>query len=230
MDFDIITENLKKGFDHWKDNLVAYLVAMIISIVVGSIIGSIASVFGLFGFISAILSGSFAGMGMAFVGMIISLVLVICITAPLDVGLVYMAIKGTRGEKVEITDVFYAFKSMSVYIRTLIFIVVFFVLLGIFSIIPFIGTLIFMILFIYTVFIYIMTPSEGIVYALKESFNIAKDNLVMTIIALLVVLVLNFIGSIPFGLGLFITVPISFIFITYILKELKPDIKDDSGL
>ena len=75
-----------------------------------------------------------------------------------------------------------------------------------------------------------MTPSEGVVYAFKESFNIAKDNLVITIIACIVQYVLIFIGSILLGIGLLVTAPIALIFIAYVLKELKPDLKDDSGI
>ena len=223
MDFDIITNNLKKGFDVWKENLVAYLVAMIIVTVAMYVLTYGTLTFGLL----ALISGSAAGLGMGLGVLVIGGLLLLLVLAPLEYGVFYMALKGTRGEKIEIGDLFYAFKSVSAYIRALIFMVVFVILCAIFSIIPFIGTLIFAVLFFYAGFIYIMTPSEGVVYALKESFNIAKDNLVITIVALLVFAVLLIIGGIVV-IGTIITMPIAYIFLAYVLKELKPGIRDES--
>ena len=228
MDFDVITNSLKKGFDVWKDNLVAYIVAMILIAIIGAVLFGIASVGGAFGLVAAAAAGSYAGMGLSFAAMGVALLLCLLIVGPLAYGLYFMAIKGTRGEKVKIGDVFYAFKSVSTYIRVLIFFIVYGLLMALFSIIPIIGSIIFMILFIYTAYIYIMTPSEGIIYALKESFNVAKDNIVMTIVAVLVYYVLIFIGSLLFGIGLLVTAPIAWIFVAYVLKELKPGIKDES--
>ena len=236
MDFDIITNGLKKAFNAWKDNFIAYLIGAILVVIVAAIIGGLGFLIGggasiLDAMVNAINAGSIEGLenfGRIMIGLFSAALLFLLITVPLGFGLIYMAIKGTRGEKVEITDIFYTFKSIKVYIRTLIFLVVFLILSAIFTIIPVIGNIIFAILFIYTVFIYIMTPSEGMMYALKESFNVAKDNLVITIIALLVVLILAIIGSLLFGIGQLVTTPISLIFLAYILKELKPGIKDNS--
>ena len=223
MDFDIITNSLKKAFDVWKDNLVAYIIGMCIVFVAGAIIGGA----GFAAILAAAAAVSYAGIGMAIVALIGASILFLLVTIPLSYGTFYMAIKGARGEKVEIGDVFYAFKSVGAYIRALSFVIVYAVLLVIFSIIPFIGTLIFMVLFIYAFYIYIMTPSEGIGYAFKESFNIAKENLVETIIVILVFMVLSMIGSLVI-IGQIITTPIAMIFVAYAIKELKPGIKDES--
>ena len=228
MDFDIVTNNLKKAFDVWKDNLVAYLVGMLIVVIAGAIIGSVGFMFGGAAIIAAAAAGSFAGIGMALIAMLVASILAVLITVPLTYGTFYMAIKGARGEKVEISDVFYAFKSVSAFIRALIFGIVFAVLCAIFSIIPLVGTLIFLVLFTYACYIYIMTPSEGLGYAFKESFNIAKENIVETIVVILVFAVLLIIGSLLFGIGQLITGPIAMIFVAYALKELKPEIRDAS--
>ena len=228
MDFGVITNSLKKGFEVWKNNLVAYIVAMLIIAIIVAILFSGAGLFGGFSLFTAIATGSQEGIGMGFAATGIALLMSLLVIGPLMFGFYYMAVKGTRGEKVEIKDLFYSFRSLGSYIRTLIFLIVYFILAVIFTIIPFIGNIIFMILFLYAVYIYIMTPSEGVVYALKESFNIAKDNLIITIIACIVQYILILIGGIFFGLGLLVTLPIAYAFIVCVLKELKPTIRDES--
>jgi Protein of unknown function (DUF975). len=231
MDFDVISNSFKKALDVWKENIVAYIVGMlIISLVSGIIAGGILG-FGGLSFITAIATGSTAGLGLGLAAMGLGSIILFLVVSPLSFGLFYMAIKGTRGEKVEIMDIFYAFKSLSMYIRVLILFIVLGLIYGILSLIPILGWILMIvvsILLTYACYIYVMKPSENIVYALKESFNIVKDNLVMTIVAILVVAVLNFIGSIPFGLGLLITTPIAMVFVAYVLKELKPELKDES--
>jgi len=228
MDFNVITESLKKGFNVWKENIVAYLVGYLIVVIIAGIISGVAFSLGAFSLITSILSGSVTGAGLGFVSLALGSLLLLLVVGPLGLGLFYMALKGTRGEKVEIKDIFYSFRSVSAYIRALIFLIVYALLAVIFSIIPIIGNIIFLILFFYTIYIYLMTPSEGILYALKESFTIAKDNLVMTIVALIVYYVLIFIGSLLFGIGLLITAPIALLFVSYVVKELKPSTKDES--
>ena len=228
MDFDIVTNGLKKAFDVWIKNLVAYVVGMLLIALIVLILFGSASLLGATGLVTAISTGSYEGMGVAIAAMGISLVVVILVLCPLSFGLFYMAIKGTRGEKVGITDVFYAFKSIGTYIRALIYFIVYGLLAALFSLIPFIGSIIFSILFLYTAYIYIMTPSGNIIYALKESFNVSKDNLAITIVAVIVQFVLFFIGFLLLGLGLLVTLPVAYIFISYVLKELKPGIKDES--
>jgi mannitol-specific phosphotransferase system IIBC component len=72
MNFDLITTNLKKGFDAFVANIAAYIIGFLIA-VFGSIL--------------------------------------IVTIAPLFYGFYYMCVKGTRGDKIEIKDVFYGFSS-----------------------------------------------------------------------------------------------------------------------
>jgi len=204
MDFDVITTSVKKAFDTFVQNIVAYIVGFLIAI-----IGSI--------FIITI--------------------------APLFYGLYYMAIKGTRGEKVEIKDILYGFSSLGTFIRSWIGFIVYGILvyiisiiinvivvlgisiapsvMGVLSIVSMIITFIIEILLFFTLYIYVMTPSESIIYAIKESFGISKSNIIMVILTMIV----SFILSI-----LIVTIPLGMVFAAYVLKELKPGIKDASGI
>ena len=71
----------------------------------------------------------------------------------------------------------------------------------------------------FTLYIYVMRQSENIVYAIKESIAISKANIVMVILTIIVYMVLSCLG---------ITQPLGEVFAVYMLKELKPDIKDES--
>ncbi|MBZ3935737.1 hypothetical protein [Methanimicrococcus blatticola] len=231
MDFDIITNSLKKGWEVWKNNAVAYVVGLILMIVVAIIIGAIVALLGGASLVTAIETGSTAGLGLAAAGMLVALIVSILVLMPLGFGVTFMAIKGFRGEKVEIKDIFYSFRKEN-YVRMLIFGVVYAVIFGILGIIPIIGGLIALIvefLLFFAIYIYIMTPSENIVYAFKESFNIIKDNLILVLVAYIVYIVLVMIGAILFGIGLLVTLPIALIFATAVLKSLKPELSDASG-
>jgi len=209
LDFNVITDNVKKAFDVFVANIVAY------------IIGALIAAFGSFFIITA---------------------------APLMYGLYTMILKGTRGEKVEIKDVLYGFSSGSIFIRSWIgllglmavpiCIMIVYIILSIIIglVIPnSIAFLIMMVLYLimviiflvlglflyYTLFIYIMTPSENIIYAIKESIAIAKGNLIMVLLTMIISGIL----------GMFtITLPLGLLFAAYMLKEFKPDLKDNSGI
>ena len=223
MDFDVITNNLKKGFEVWMENVVAYLVAMVLPTVLMLIVIGIMWVVVFIPFLTGTLTGAAIGMVMALVMLAVMLFLSFFVVLPLEFGIVYMTVKGASGEKVEITDLFYAFKSVSAYTRSLVCIVVLGILFLISSIIPIIGPIIFVVLFTYAAFIYIMVPSEGIVYALTESFNIAKENLAITIVAIIVIIILNLLGAF-FVIGTIVTMPVSYLFLTFLIKELNPSI------
>jgi hypothetical protein len=202
MDFDAITESVKKAFDAFMQNIVVYIVGFLIAIV---------------------------------------LCIFIITIAPLIYGLYYMIIKGTRGEKVEIKDVFYGFSSLGIIIRSwigvivygLIYFIVSFIIGMISAIIPSLAvallislvsmliSLILTIFLYYTLYIYVMTPSENIIYAIKESVDIGKSNIIMVFLTI----VISYILSI-----LIITWPLGALFAVYMLKELKPEIKDESGI
>jgi len=206
VDFEIISAGLKNGWSAFKKNAVAYIVGLII-VAFGSCL--------------------------------------VVTVAPLFYGLYYMAIKGSRGDKVEIKDVFCGFKSIDVFIRSWVFWIIYFIVLIIIgatslifensSVFAQVGPLLSVLLSLiwgliafFSIYIYIMTPSENVIYAYKEGFNIVKDNLLMAFVAYVVYTIVAVIGSFFAVVGLLVTVPIALVFAVAIMKALKPDIKDES--
>ncbi|MCL2142163.1 MAG: hypothetical protein FWH46_04735 [Methanimicrococcus sp.] len=203
MDFDVISVSLKKAFDVFVANIVAYIVGFLICVV-----------------------------GSCFIVTI----------GPLFYGLYYMVLKGSRGETPDIKDIFCGFSSVSAFIRSwvgflgfflplFVVYIIFFLLimfstalrLGFLSFlfmpVMFLIVFVLMIFLYFTLFIYVMTPSENIVFALKESFRISKSNLIMTI---LTIIIAGFCGI------LFVTMPIGLLFAASMLKEFEPSLKDQS--
>ncbi|WNY27921.1 hypothetical protein MmiEs2_01000 [Methanimicrococcus stummii] len=192
---EIITSSFKKGWGAFISNIIVFIVSLLIA-ALGSIL--------------------------------------IVTFAPLWYGFIHMVVKAASGEKVEIKDVFYGFKSVNVFIRSWIYWIITIIVLIIIttittllaSITPILGyigmflnfTWIFITL--YMIYIYVMTPSENIIYAYKESFNLFKKNIVITIIAYIVTYILSIIGMLLLGVGLLITVPISLLFTTFVLKTI----------
>ncbi|MDV0445345.1 hypothetical protein MmiAt1_09190 [Methanimicrococcus sp. At1] len=205
MDFDVITSSLKKGWDAFIGNIVAYIVGLIIMII-GSIL--------------------------------------IVTAAPLMYGMYYMVLKGLRGEKVEIKDIFYGFSSVSMFIRSWIgFIVYILIIVIIGFILGFIGgaisaatgsaavaslmslliliiTYIIEIFVYYSLYIYVMTPSENIIYAMKESIGVGKSNILTVLITIILASIISI---------LVITAPLGMLFAASVLKELNPGLKDASA-
>ncbi|WNY24518.1 glycerophosphodiester phosphodiesterase [Methanolapillus millepedarum] len=177
------------------------------------------------------------------VGLLITMIgsILIVTIAPLFYGFYYMCIKATRGEKVEIKDVFYGFKSLSVFIRSWIYFIIMIVIgivlgivMSLLNIIPYLGPIIGLILSIilyvflmFSIYIYIMKPNENVIYAIKESVNIAKDNFLMVLVVAIISYLLIVIGMLLIIVWL-VTIPLAFAFDAYMLKELKPAIKDES--
>jgi hypothetical protein len=207
MDFDIITEGLKKAFDTFVQNIVAYIVGFII------------------GFIGICL---------------------IITAGPAMYGLYYMAIKGARGEKVEIKDIFYGLSSVNAFIRSWIGLIGFLlipaiiwiiytiiatiamaislalgIIISLLSLVLAVITLLVMVVLYYTLYIYIMTPSENIIYAIKESISIGKSNFIMVLLTMIIASITSI---------LWVTTPLGIVFAANVLKELKPELKDGSGL
>lgn len=203
MDFDIIVNSLKKAWGDFTSNAVALIVGLLIA-VIGSIL--------------------------------------IVTIAPLFYGLYSMILKATRGEKVEIKDVFCGFKSFSVFIRSWIYYLVYLVVAFVIGIITgilvsvspaltIIGSLLTFIwglVTLFAIYVYIMTPSENAIYAYKEGFNIFKENLLMTLVTYIVMYILVVIGAILLLVGLLVTVPIALLFVAYVLKAMKPELRDGS--
>ncbi|MCL2549885.1 MAG: hypothetical protein FWE78_02990 [Methanimicrococcus sp.] len=169
----------------------------------------------------------------AFIGSIL-----IVTFAPLMYGIYHMAVKGSRGEKVEIGDVLIGFKSVNAFIRSWIYWIVYLIALIIIGIITFlltkiasvlsiIGTLlglIWALIAFFSIYIYVMSPSKNAIDTYKEGFNVLKNNLLMTLVTYVVYCILCFIGLILCGIGILITFPIAIVFTATVLKALKPGI------
>ena len=119
--------------------------------------------------------------------------------APLFYGLTYMAVRGMKGETVEINDVFEGFNN---FIRSWVFVIAAGILLMIgyfFLIIP---GIILSILLIYALPLLVLRDYGGI-DAIKESINIGKENFTDTLVLFVIIVVLNAIGgAIPLAFAL----------------------------
>lgn len=212
MSLDAVTDSLKQSLDLFKNNAVALVVGTIISILIIMFLG----------------------------WLIIPL-------APIMYGLTYMAVKAARGEKVEIVDVFFAFRSVKRFIRSWMYFIVIFVLAFIVGIIAgilfaalgmvneYLAYLAFVVAFIlifiiaigllYSNSLFVLNSSMGVIDCLKESLAVSKGNILGTIVAVIVVSILQFIGGLFIVLPL-ITTPIGCLFVVCLIKELRPDIPD----
>ncbi len=142
----------------------------------------------------------------AFIGSIL-----IVTVAPLAYGFTYMAVKGARNEPVEINDVFQGFKDGN-FIQSWIYMIIYLVVLGIAGQIHSILSTIVGIVFIFGLPLLVIKGYDGI-DAVKETFEIVKENPVEAIIIYVIIAVLNVIGAIALLIGLLITAPLSQIFL-----------------
>jgi hypothetical protein len=95
------------------------------------------------------------------------------------------------------------------------------VVMSVLMLIPILGWIA-MFFLMYALLIYIMAPSTSIVSAFKESFSTVKDNLLVSLVAAIVFLLLVFAGSFLVILWI-ITYPIALIMLASVLKQLRPD-------
>jgi len=117
----------------------------------------------------------------------------------LSYGLTYMAVRGIKGETVEINDVFEGFNY---FIRSWVFVIAAGILLMIGYIFLVIPGIILSILLIYALPLLVLRDYGGI-DAIKESINIGKDNFTDTLILFVIIVVLNAIGGgIPLAFAL----------------------------
>jgi membrane-anchored glycerophosphoryl diester phosphodiesterase (GDPDase) len=131
--------------------------------------------------------------------------------APLAYGVGYMAVKGARKEAVEINDVFVGFKSEN-FLRSWIYLIMYAVVIAVAnSIHSIVGTVV-GILFIFALPLLVIRGYGG-VDALKESFELVKDNLFESLIIYVITLVLIVIGVLLLGIGVLITAPLGQIFV-----------------
>ncbi|MBN1134355.1 MAG: glycerophosphoryl diester phosphodiesterase membrane domain-containing protein [Methanosarcinaceae archaeon] len=136
--------------------------------------------------------------------------IIIVTIAPLLYGLAYMAVKGVKGEKVEINDVFEGFNH---FVKSWIFLIVAGVLLFISYMLLVIPGIILSILLIYALPLLVIRDYSAI-DAIKESINLAKANFKENIILFLIAMVLTAIGG-WIRIGSVLTTP--FVMILYTL-------------
>ncbi|WP_321419141.1 glycerophosphodiester phosphodiesterase [uncultured Methanomethylovorans sp.] len=138
--------------------------------------------------------------------------------APLFYGVVYMAVKGIKGEKVEIADVFAGFKVSGAFVQSWIVVIVYLVLMIAGSmLLGRIGGII-GILLIYALPLLVMREYKG-ADALKENFELIQKYPADTAIVFLIFFALNYIGSLII-IGALITFPLSMIGYTLTAKHL----------
>jgi len=123
--------------------------------------------------------------------------------APLFYGLTYMAVKGLRGEKVEINDVFEGFNR---FVKSWVLLLVSVILIGIGYMLLILPGLILSILLIYS-FPLLVIKDYGAMDAIKESIDISKQNFVDSLVLFIIVAIISTIGGITY-LGTFVTTPI----------------------
>ena len=129
--------------------------------------------------------------------------------APLFYGLAYMAVRGVKGEKVEINDVFEGFNH---FVKSWIFLIVAGVLLFIGYLLLLIPGIILSILLIYALPLLVIRDYSAI-DAIKESINLAKANFTETIVLFIIAMVLSSIGGL-IRIGAVLTTPFIMIFYT----------------
>ena len=111
--------------------------------------------------------------------------------APLFYGLTYMAVRGIKGETVEINDVFEGFNH---FIRSWVFVIAAGILLTIGYIFLIIPGIILSILLIYALPLLVLRDYGGI-DAIKESINLGKENFADTLVLFVIIFVLKAIGG-----------------------------------
>jgi len=153
--------------------------------------------------------------------------IIVITSAPLAYGLTYMAVKGARGETVEIGDVFAGFKpdkfiqSWVLFLVIMIPIFIGFLLLVIPGIII---SIVFAIIFLYALPLMVV-KNAGAIDSLKESFEMAKANPQDTIVLVVVAMVLNAIGS-AIWIGTILTLPFTMLMIVLALPMVTSTISE----
>ncbi|NPE28574.1 glycerophosphodiester phosphodiesterase [Methanococcoides sp. SA1] len=123
--------------------------------------------------------------------------------APLLYGLTYMAMKGLRGEKVEINDVF---KGFDRFVKSWVLLLVSIILINIGFMLLILPGMILSILLIYSLPLLVI-KDYGAMDAIKESIEISKQNFVDSLVLLIIVAIISAIGGITY-IGSLVTTPI----------------------
>lgn len=143
--------------------------------------------------------------------------------APLFYGVTYMAVKGIKGEKVEISDVFAGFKVSGAFVQSWIVVIIYILIMIVGSMLLGMVGLerlggIVGILLIYALPLLVLRGYKG-ADALKENFELIQKYPTETVIVFLIFFALNFIGSLII-VGALITFPLSLIGYTLTAQNL----------
>ncbi|MDY0388103.1 MAG: hypothetical protein RBT65_13440 [Methanolobus sp.] len=154
------------------------------------------------------------------VGLLIAVVgsILIITIAPLAYGFTYMAVKGARGETIEINDVFAGFNKND-FIRSWTFMLIYIVFAAMLGQISSILSTIVAIFVMFTMPLLVIKGYDGI-EGIKESIEIIKTSPVESIVVYAIIFVLNMIGALLFGIGVLITGPITAVFLASATFEL----------
>jgi uncharacterized membrane protein len=155
------------------------------------------------------------------VGLLIAVIgsILIVTIAPFVYGFTSMAVKGARGEAIEIGDVFEGFKKENI-IRSWTFMIIYLIIAGVLGQIASILSTIVGILFMFTMPLLVIKEGLSGIEAITESVEIVKTAPVESIIIYVITLVLNMIGIFLLGIGVLITAPISAVFLAYATFEM----------
>lgn len=148
--------------------------------------------------------------------------ILIITAAPLFYGLYFMALKGIRGEEIEIKDVFEGFNH---FVRSWVLLIVAAILVMIGFMLLVIPGIIIGILLIYALPLLVIRGYGG-VDAIKESIEIGRANFVDTLILAIVIWVISAIGGYVV-VGSLITLPIVAIAETIAVMRLMEDRPDE---
>lgn len=196
-----IEKLLKDSWEIFQKNIVAFIVATLI-VMIPSILASIIPIVGLILFI---------------------------LLPALAYGLTSMAIKATKGETVEISDISVALKDNNKFIQSFILAIVGGILVVIGLILLIIPGLVLAVLFTYSM-ILLVIREYGAIDALKESVEIVKNNVGETILIVVIVAVLNIIGGIihisVIPIGTLLTMPFGLIAYVLVFNSLTDTKKE----
>ncbi len=133
------------------------------------------------------------------------------------VGLVKFLLKLSRGEKAEIKDLFTAFNYLPSYV---IASVLYILIVDVGLLLLIIPGIIWAIKYLFFSFL-IVDENLSPIEALKRSGEITKGAKWRIFVLLLVLLVINFIGGVFAGIGLLVTIPLSWMSIVHVYNILK---------
>lgn len=136
------------------------------------------------------------------------------LTGNVYAGFFHMAFKSKRGEKVEFGDVFEGFKNFVPF-----FLVGLIIILG--SLLCGIGVLVTMFLFTFALAMLLQDTSLEWSQALGKSKDLVMQHFGDVLIAFLITFLLNIIGSLLCIVGLFLSIPLSMIFLALVYLDIS---------